>query len=337
MRRTKNMSEKTLYQQLAEEIGDGESKLMPKIFETLIDDTEAKVLLAAAPPATVDEISKKSGVPKEDIEKMIDPLFKRGLIFKSKKKDALRYYRVRSVPQFHDSTAVMLNPSREMLDLWKEYMETDWHQYSRKLEETLPGSVVRVIPVNVSVEPGSQILVYDDIKTVIDNAKNLAVTPCSCRVIDGKCEKPLEVCVQVNRAADYAIERGTGRQLNKKEALELMKMCEEEGLVHCSDNRQEVGHVICNCCEDCCLNWTSLRTGLKKFTAPSRFCAEVDPDLCSECETCLDRCYFDAITMEEDTAVIDPENCMGCGLCLVTCPDEAIRLNEVRPQDFIPA
>jgi Pyruvate/2-oxoacid:ferredoxin oxidoreductase delta subunit/predicted transcriptional regulator len=330
--------EKSLYEQLSEGVGAGESTLIPQIFQKLIDDDEAKVLLAAAPPATIPEISEKTGIAEGDIEKMIDPLFKKGLIFKSKKKDAARYYRVRNIPQMHDATAVIVGAPRDMLNLWKEYMATDWHEYSRKLESMIPQSVVRVIPVNVSIEAGTQILAFDDIKKVIDNARNLAVTPCSCRVIDGSCGKPLEVCVQVDRAADYAIERGTGRKLSKEEALEMMKMCEEEGLIHVSDNHRTVGHVICNCCDDCCLNWTSLRTGLKKFAAPSRFTALVDPDLCSLCETCLDRCYFDAIAMEgeADTAFIDSEKCMGCGLCLVTCPTDAISLKEIRPESFIP-
>ena len=71
---------------------------------------------------------------------------------------------------------------------------------------------------------------------------------------------------------------------------------------------------------------------------PSRFTAIVDAELCSSCEVCLERCYFDAIHMdgEGDTASIDGEKCMGCGLCTVTCPEEAISFDEVRPADFVP-
>ena len=116
-----------------------------------------------------------------------------------------------------------------------------------------------------------------------------------------------------------------------------MKLSEEEGLVHVADNRQVVGHVICNCCSDCCLNWDVMK-GPKKWVAPSRFEAVVDGDLCTGCETCLDRCFFDAISLnDEDIAVIDSEKCLGCGVCTVTCPTEAITLKEVRPADFVPA
>jgi NAD-dependent dihydropyrimidine dehydrogenase PreA subunit len=190
--------------------------------------------------------------------------------------------------------------------------------------------------VNESVEPESRILAYDDVLKIIENARTLAVTKCSCRVIDGSCGKPLEVCMQVDRAAEYNLERGTGRALSKSEAIEIAKMCEEEGLVHVVDNRQVVGHVICNCCKDCCLNWSGM-TGPKKWAAPSRFEAIVDPDLCTGCETCLERCFFDAIAVNDNLAVVNGEKCMGCGVCTVSCPTEALRLKEVRPADFVPA
>lgn len=332
------MADKTPYQQLAEHVGAGDSEIIPAVFESLIDENEASVLLAASPPATIKELSEKSGIGEVEIEKMIDPLFIKGLIFKSKKADGIRYYRVRHVPQLHDSTAVMVDPPPKMLALWKEYADKEWDGYSRKLEEMLPQAVVRVIPVNLTIDHKSQILAFDDVKSIVESARNLAVTNCSCRVIDGKCGKPLEVCIQVDRAADYGLERGTARKLEKDEAIKMLKMCEEEGLIHVADNKRNVGHVICNCCSDCCINWPSIRTGLGKFVVPSRFEAVVDADLCSGCETCLDRCYFDAISMEgeDDTAVVSSEKCMGCGLCMVTCPEEAISLNEVRPQEFVP-
>ncbi len=332
------MADKTSYQQLAEHVGAGDSEIIPAIFESLIDENEASVLLAASPPATIKELAEKTGIAEEEIEKMMAPLFLKGLIFKSKKGDDMRYYRVRHVPQLHDATAVMVDPPPKMMALWKEYAHKEWDGYSRKLEELLPQPVIRVIPVNLSIDHKSQILAFDDVKSIVESARNLAVTKCSCRAIDGACGKTLEVCIQVDRAADYGIERGTARKLEKDEAIKMLKMCEEEGLIHVADNKRNVGHVICNCCDDCCINWASVRTGLGKFVVPSRFEAVVDADLCSSCESCLDRCYFDAISMEgeDDSAVVSSEKCMGCGLCMVTCPEEAISLNEVRPQEFVP-
>ena len=118
----------------------------------------------------------------------------------------------------------------------------------------------------------------------------------------------------------------------------MLKMCEEEGLVHTVGNNRGLGHIICNCCSDCCINWPGPRTAPVNFCAPSRFKALVDVDACTSCEVCLDRCYFEAITMEGDngTALIIEDNCMGCGLCAVTCADEAISLIERLEEDFVP-
>jgi len=330
------MADKIRCQQLAEAVGAGESTLIQKIFEVLVKDDEAKVLLAAAPPATAEEIVQKTGLPPETIKTMLESLFKRGLIFKSKKGEQMKYYRVKTVPQMHDATTLTPGISRQALDLWKAYMEKEWPKYGQKIMDFLPGSLMRVIPVNEKIQPGSRILAYEDVIKIIENAKTLSVTKCSCRVIDGACGKPLEVCMQVDRAAEYNLERGTGRALSKAEAVEMLKMCEEKGLVHVADNRQVVGHVICNCCSDCCMNWP-IMTGPKKWVAPSRFEAVVDPDLCTGCETCLERCFFDAIAVKNDLAAVDPGKCMGCGVCAVSCPTEALRLKEVRAADFVPA
>jgi Fe-S-cluster-containing hydrogenase component 2 len=329
------MADMNLSKQLAAAIGAGESPLIPKIFEALVDDDEAKVMLLAQPPATIEELAQKSGLSPDKIEAMMDSLFHRGMIFKATKGGDKKFYRVKTVPQMHDSTSLTPGIARSVLDLWKVYMEKEWPEYGQKIMDLMPGPIMRVVPVNESVEPESRILAYEDVVKIVEGAKTLSVTKCSCRVIDGACKKPLEVCMQVDRAAEYNIDRGTGRALTKTEAIEMLKMCREEGLVHVVDNRQVVGHVICNCCKDCCLNWAVMK-GSKKWVAPSRFAAVVDPDLCSGCEVCVDRCFFDALAVNDDLAAVDSEKCLGCGVCTVVCPTEALKLKDVRADDFVP-
>ena len=331
------MQENPVYAQLAEklEIGGRKSKMVPLILEKILDEAEAKLVLAAAPPATVEELAAKTGIDAAKIEAMVDPLFRKGMLFKSRKPDGIRYYRVRQVLQLHDSTAVMNDPPPGLLDLWKEYTRTEWGEEVRVFQSP----VLRVVPINVSLEPNSQVLASDDVRNFIGQARNIAVTKCSCRAIDGACGQPVEVCMQLDRAADYAIERGTGRKLSPEEALSMLEMCEEQGLVHIAENKQGLGHVICNCCSDCCINWTSMRTGVGKFASPSRFRAVIDNDKCNGCEKCIDRCFFDALTMMLDGtfAVIDEEKCMGCGVCRPACILDAISMDVVRPQEFVPA
>jgi len=175
------MPDATVYQQLAAQIGAKDSILIPKIIEALADEKEIRLVLAASPPATVDELSEKTGVSAGDIEKMIDPLFKKGLLYKSKKPDATRYYRVRSLLQFHDATILAPGAPKEFFDLWREYHEKEFKADHKKIESGLPRSAIRVVPVNIAVAPENRIAPFEDVKQIVAKAQSLAVTPCTCR------------------------------------------------------------------------------------------------------------------------------------------------------------
>ena len=60
----------------------------------------------------------------------------------------------------------------------------------------------------------------------------------------------------------------------------------------------------------------------------SNYFAEVDPDICSGCEICIDVCQVAAMKFNEDDRVsfVDLNRCIGCGNCVPACPDGAITL-----------
>jgi ferredoxin len=330
------MAKTSAYQEMAKLIGASESKIIPRILQMIADEREIQILQAAFPAATVVELADKTGIPEKEVNVLAKTMFGKGLLFLSKKEGATRYYRVKTVPQFHDSSVLWPEATREFLDLWKEYTEKEWGDFGRVIEAFLPKPAIRVVPVGATIDAKARVLAMDDVRDIIHKARNLAVTPCTCRTVDGKCGKPVEICIQVNRAADYALQRGTGRALTKEEAIGLLHLAEKEGLVHIVDNHQTVDHIICNCCGDCCINWRL--PNFHKFVAPSRFRAQIVTEECIGCQNCLERCYFSAIQMEGDEprANIEETKCMGCGLCMVTCPAEAIILKEARPPESIP-
>lgn len=52
--------------------------------------------------------------------------------------------------------------------------------------------------------------------------------------------------------------------------------------------------------------------------------AEVDEDLCTLCERCVETCFYNALRMEDGGLVV--EECRGCGICTCVCPEGAISL-----------
>ena len=55
--------------------------------------------------------------------------------------------------------------------------------------------------------------------------------------------------------------------------------------------------------------------------------AVVDAETCTGCESCIDACPLDAISLVDDIAVIDNDTCGDCGACVDVCPVEAITLD----------
>lgn len=325
------------YQELAARIQLGHSERIARLFQMLADPLEADLLLAL--PASAPDLATRLGLPQEEVEARLQGLFRKGLIFGVAKSDPPAWRLVRDMVQFHDATLVWPEAPREFIALWREYMEEEWPSLARAMSQKRPKPFTRVIPVGVAVPARSQILDFESLSEIIGSSSNLAVTKCTCRLSMGKCDRPIEVCLQVNRAADYTLARGTGRQVSKQEALDILRQCEEAGLIHVTINRQDVNNFICNCCPCCCQTMPVLLKYGTYVIDPSRFRAEIDPEACTGCGTCHERCYFKAISWSADEgspSLVEANKCMGCGLCLVTCPSGAIALKEARPADFVP-
>jgi len=243
----------------------------------------------------------------------------------------------RDFVQLHDATILWPDAPQAFLDQWQDIMETEWPEMAKNFSALMPRPFTRVIPVGVAVQADTQVLAYENVQEIIEQAKTLAVTKCTCRLTAHKCDRPLEACLQVNRAAQYSIDRGTGREVSKEEALKILREAEEAGLIHVTMNKHQVDHFICNCCPCCCQTLPILIKGGIRVIDPSRFQARVDPDQCTACGACLERCYFGALQGEEEGRVqVEGEKCIGCGLCRVVCPVEAITLEVVRPEEFVP-
>ncbi len=54
--------------------------------------------------------------------------------------------------------------------------------------------------------------------------------------------------------------------------------------------------------------------------------AKVNPEKCTGCETCIEECPSEAISMVDNKANVDVGSCIDCGVCVEACPEEAISM-----------
>ncbi|MHA1271090.1 MAG: ATP-binding protein [Candidatus Helarchaeota archaeon] len=217
---------------------------------------------------------------------------------------------------------------------YKYLVDEEWY---RNFEGSPETPLSRIIPVQESLPFEQNIIPYEDVEEIIDNAKILSLQECACRKrLDflgiRKCQYPLESCIGVNQGARFFIDRGHGRKISKDEAKKLLKELNKMGLVHTTENFKEGKHtLICSCCSCCC----NLIGGITRWDNPravakANYVAEIiNIDECSGCETCANNCNFGAITISDNLPTINTNKCMGCGVCVVNCPLEIIQLKRV--------
>lgn len=329
-----------LYQELAVRLGAPPSERIPRLWEMLCNSEEGRLCLAM--PGTVQELAEKMGKPAAEIEKMIQGLFRKGVVFERTKGDVTQYSMSKNLIQFHDATIVWPEAPQEFLDLWREYMESEYPALAKIIASMDLEPMTRVVPVQQTLEGGgSRVLPFESAVKILEDARRIAVTLCTCRLTSRKCNAPVEVCIQLNRAAEYTIKRGSGREISLEEAKRILRECEEKGLVHLTDNRATNEHIICNCCSCCCITLPVIaQMGSRVLLAPSRYMPAVDMAKCTFCGVCSEQCPVKAIAMKEENGTkalaVKEDLCIGCGQCAYHCPEEAVVLKEVRSPDFVP-
>ncbi len=201
---------------------------------------------------------------------------------------------------------------------------------------------MRVITVDRKIKAGNHIHTYDQVASYIENYEPLSVSTCYCRhqakLIDenNHCGNPDDVCMQFGKGAQFVIDRKMGRKITKEEATEILGRAEEAGLVHCSNNRQEIDF-LCNCCScHCLILKNAIELPKPGLAVNSGFQPVWDTELCIACDTCIERCPLDALTMRDIVEwEVQLDRCIGCGVCATGCPAEAIAMEE-RPGIPVP-
>jgi ferredoxin len=186
----------------------------------------------------------------------------------------------------------------------------------------------KVIPVSESLDAKQWVMPTEQVLRVLETAESIALKDCLCRTRYKRCDRPLEVCLLLNKSGDKAIAQGKARGISLEEAVVVLKKANESGLVHLSLYKpdHEV-FALCSCCSCCCHDMQIIKsTGRNDIMMRSDYVAVTDYDNCIHCGDCDERCFFDARIIQDAELEFDSEKCVGCGLCVTTCPAEAISM-----------
>ncbi len=296
-----------------------EIRLLKKLFTP--EEAEMTMKLSMM-PEPVSAIAPKLGLAEKEAGEKLEALAKQGSIYRVRFGDKVHYMAVSFVVgiyEFHLGTI-----DRELSELMEEYMP-----YIAEMMKSVKTKQLRTVPINSSLEESATVATYDRIRELVKDKKLIGVMECICtkerKLMGEPCGRPVEKCITFDLAAQYMMDNGLARQINQDDLMDLLKMGEEKALVLNTTNAKDIMN-ICMCCGCCC----GLLRGLKNLDRPAdhmqiAFQAKIDPDLCSACGTCEERCQMEAIE-EGDSYAVDTGRCIGCGLCVSTCPEEAISL-----------
>jgi len=329
------MATDDVYTELNVRLKYPQSERLRRILQKLVTPEEGKLLLQL--PAQPAELAQKTWMDEEAAQRKLQEFMERGLVIRTSKG---LFCFAHDMTQLHDANLSSAEKwiDSELLDLWRDFRDAEWAQ-------TMAGGLgdsyvqfIKVLPAWKAMERSpdlGELVPEENIRELIRGADPVAVVPCTCRRSIRKCDLPLNVCLQFNRGAEYAINRGAGHRISAEEAIAIAGKAEEAGLIHTwASGVQRRLTAICNCCRDCCdIFALGMELGnIEQILEKSRFRAEVDQELCTGCQDCVERCFFEAIEMKQSPpskklkAMIDKEKCFGCGLCAVVCEPEAITM-----------
>jgi electron transport complex protein RnfB len=323
---------KDIYQKLARHLDNlpggfpaTQSGVELRILRRLFSPEEAELALyLTLIPEEAYVIARRAKLDTEDAVHRLEEMARKGLIFRLQSTERPRRYMA----------------SQYVIGIWEYHVNDLDPEFIRDMHEYLPHLFdmetwkktpqLRTVPVKKSIDTTREVLTYENAEELVDAQKRFAVAPCICRreaeIMGNACGKPIETCLIFGAAADYYVQNGLGREIDKQEALDILKLADEAGLVLQPSNAQKIVNICC-CCGCCCQVLKSIKRHPRPATIVSTpFVASLNTYTCKGCGKCVERCQMEALRLEDDKAVLDVDRCIGCGLCVSTCPTSSLSL-----------
>ena len=182
-----------------------------------------------------------------------------------------------------------------------------------------------------------QVVTLDEALKITDIMYPIALLTCACRrSMQGLPDEENFTCMGMGPGM-YKWERwpdtyrGGVHFLTPDEAKDVLTKLNKRGLVQglFTFGTPYFGG-LCNCdYPDCAAISTTVDLGIKMLWK-AHYVAQIDPELCNGCASCVHRCQFKALSFipSKNKAYIDQFQCFGCGLCATECDEDAITLVE---------
>ena len=285
------------------------------VLDRIVTDEMAEVGLAMAlrKPRTIEEIARRCGKPVEATRELAMKLAVAGAcIFHSEGGEDL-YELTVFVPGVMEKVV----SNKELCETYPEIPRA-FEEYARlrggMLAPKMPMGYgpMRVIPIQSSIDGNSHSADYEEISTILERSTRFAVADCSCRrsrrlLGEGCGHLEHEICIHLNKGAEYYVRTGKGREITRDEAYAIIRKAEENGLMHSVPNIDEgETHAICNCCGCGCY---ALRNAAM-FNAPdmmrSNYVAVTDTAKCVACGQCVEHCPINAVRLGQKLCSREP-------------------------------
>ncbi|MHA1535646.1 MAG: ATP-binding protein [Promethearchaeota archaeon] len=351
------------------------NKTLIEILKLLLTEDELDFINAfkRKTSQTMEQLKKSSKLPESQILSFVKGLAKKGFIFNQPSSKGLMVYRLLPllmVGAFEylymkkiEHNEVDLKLAKMFSDYFEEtrdFIQANYDQILPVFEKMLPldrtmpilADTIQGDEINLSINeeievPEEVILPIQKVEELIEKFDDISVGHCFCRHHRDLLGKPCkhtdlrENCFTFGKSARYIAEQGFGRSISKEEALDIMKKSEDDGLVHKAfhphSDISKAETSICNCCKDCCGTLEWWRMGIVALINSTNFLSQIDPDSCSGCGVCVEKCPVDAIELNDSNiAVVNAEYCFGCGVCAHFCPENAITLLEGMRKVYVP-
>ena len=280
------------------------------------------------------EIAKRAGMPLHRVKEILDSMYwsKRWTASRAAQKivDGVTVYRLRPMGGggwYEGDQPFMTDP--EFGNLVDEYFKGGALKKINTARAT-DHPFARVIPMSKALAkvPGYEIPIYEDLRRLIREADWTAVYKCGCRlhkhvVGTPSCDFPIDTCM-VFYTNDILKPPQDVKLLTKEEAIKIVDMCEDLGLIHIAANFQEGNTFACFCCGCCCFGFMSYNNDNVLHCNKSNFMPVVDHDKCNLCGKCRNICQVYACHIIDGRVRPDYEKCVGCGACVANCRRDAI-------------